>query len=302
MKNKNNKSKQKDETSNVPLTTFIIISLCIVLVQIVGGFLVFWIFDKWEERASFGDMFGAIGVLFSGLAFAGVIYAILLQRRELELQRRELAMTREELERSAVAQEKSEAALVEQSQALLTTARLTSLNFIPAINCQIVLFNGKPHVSLSNLGSNLAFDVDALILGVLSEDNLALEEFVEKYVEEKYKNQVANGSDENDFYSLSDRVSYAIFPQKRKVLAPLNFPVTMDSIYILLQFRDIQSNNYHYLYWFYKSFEANNNQYRMSSIDPKAPSVAPRIEMAYIGTDMKRELIVENNGSIPEYI
>ena len=51
-----------------------------------------------QERGTFGDMFGAINALFSGLAFAGVIYAILLQRKELKLQRTELELTRRELE------------------------------------------------------------------------------------------------------------------------------------------------------------------------------------------------------------
>jgi hypothetical protein len=51
-----------------------------------------------EERGTFGDMFGAINALFSGLAFAGVIIAILLQRGELRLQREELTLTREEMQ------------------------------------------------------------------------------------------------------------------------------------------------------------------------------------------------------------
>jgi len=51
-----------------------------------------------SDRGAFGDKFGAVNALFSGLAFAGVIYAILLQRKELELQRYELTMTRNELE------------------------------------------------------------------------------------------------------------------------------------------------------------------------------------------------------------
>ncbi|MBV6415448.1 MAG: hypothetical protein OMOMHJEC_03338 [Xanthomonadales bacterium] len=46
-----------------------------------------------------------LSALFGGLAFAGVIFAILLQKRELELQRKELALTRDELRRSASAQE-----------------------------------------------------------------------------------------------------------------------------------------------------------------------------------------------------
>jgi hypothetical protein len=50
-------------------------------------------------------MFGVVNSLFSGLALAGVVYAILLQRRELALQREELSMTREELKRAADAQQ-----------------------------------------------------------------------------------------------------------------------------------------------------------------------------------------------------
>ncbi len=43
-------------------------------------------------------MFGAVNALFSGLAFASLVYTIFLQKRELELQRQELALTRAELE------------------------------------------------------------------------------------------------------------------------------------------------------------------------------------------------------------
>jgi hypothetical protein len=53
--------------------------------------------NDWNKRGTFGDMFGGVNALFSGLAFAGVIYAIFLQRKELFLQRRELEQTREEL-------------------------------------------------------------------------------------------------------------------------------------------------------------------------------------------------------------
>src|SRR5690606_1007550 len=45
-----------------------------------------------------GDAFGAINALFSGLAFSGLIYAILLQKEELELQRQEVRDTRQEIQ------------------------------------------------------------------------------------------------------------------------------------------------------------------------------------------------------------
>lgn len=56
-------------------------------------------FDSWTERGQFGDMFGVGNAIFSALAFGGVIVAIFLQRRELELQRRELELTRREIKR-----------------------------------------------------------------------------------------------------------------------------------------------------------------------------------------------------------
>ena len=42
-------------------------------------------------------MFGAVNALFSGMAFVGIIIAILMKREELELQRKELEATRKEL-------------------------------------------------------------------------------------------------------------------------------------------------------------------------------------------------------------
>ena len=47
-----------------------------------------------ENYGTFGDLFGSINALFSGLAFLGVICAILLQRKELKDQRKELELTR----------------------------------------------------------------------------------------------------------------------------------------------------------------------------------------------------------------
>lgn len=51
-----------------------------------------------SDKGAFGDMFGGLNALFSGLAFGGLIIAILLQRRQLKLQVDELALQRKELE------------------------------------------------------------------------------------------------------------------------------------------------------------------------------------------------------------
>lgn len=51
-----------------------------------------------ETRGQFGDMFGAVNALFSGLAFGGIIITILLQKKELRLQRKELKLQRTEMQ------------------------------------------------------------------------------------------------------------------------------------------------------------------------------------------------------------
>ena len=49
------------------------------------------------QAGQLGDLFGGINALFSGLAFATLIFTVHLQRHELSLQRQELADTREVL-------------------------------------------------------------------------------------------------------------------------------------------------------------------------------------------------------------
>ena len=90
----------------------------------------YFLLPDWASRGQFGDVFGAVNALFSGLAFSGLIFAILLQREDLELQRQELTLTRRELSRSAVAQEQSEAALRAQAEAAASAARLSTINFL----------------------------------------------------------------------------------------------------------------------------------------------------------------------------
>ncbi len=69
------------------------------------GLAAYFVFDSVGDAGALGDAFGAINALFSGLALAGVIVAIIMQGQELRLQREELRLTREELSRQADAHE-----------------------------------------------------------------------------------------------------------------------------------------------------------------------------------------------------
>ena len=48
------------------------------------------------NQGTYGDMFGAVNALFSGLAFAGLIITLILQRKELSLQREDIFVERNE--------------------------------------------------------------------------------------------------------------------------------------------------------------------------------------------------------------
>lgn len=62
--------------------------------------------DTSATVGQFGDAFGVVNALFSGLAFAGVIVAIFIQRKEFELQRIELRETRKQTREIAVENER----------------------------------------------------------------------------------------------------------------------------------------------------------------------------------------------------
>ena len=67
--------------------------LSVAALWLTSGLLLYFA----PERGTFGDMFGAVNALFSGLAFATLIYTAWMQREELALQRQELELTRAEL-------------------------------------------------------------------------------------------------------------------------------------------------------------------------------------------------------------
>ncbi len=79
-----------------------------------------------EVRGQIGDSFGLLNTLFSGLAFAGIIATIIMQRKELQLQREELELTRKELKKSAEAQDASQRALNLQVQLMTKQAILNA--------------------------------------------------------------------------------------------------------------------------------------------------------------------------------
>ena len=85
------------ESNNNLWKTLSIAGIIVVIIWILSWVLIDIHIKEITDRGTFGDKFGAVNALFSGLAFAGLIVTLLYQKEELKLQREELAQTREEL-------------------------------------------------------------------------------------------------------------------------------------------------------------------------------------------------------------
>ncbi|MEI6514324.1 MAG: hypothetical protein WCO51_13780 [bacterium] len=115
------------ENKDDSLRAFAVGGVIVFVLWCIAGLLSWYFIDDAAKRGQFGDSFGSINALFTGLAFAGVIVTIILQRRELSLQRQELELTRVELRRSAEAQELSNIELMRQSQIQYLSTKLAAI-------------------------------------------------------------------------------------------------------------------------------------------------------------------------------
>lgn len=100
------------------------IGVVFVIILWIANLLVLFV----DNSGAIGDTFGVVNSLYSGFAFLGIIYTILLQREDLQIQRHELRLTTDELRRSADAHHESQASLAQQAEHSKTSSELAALN------------------------------------------------------------------------------------------------------------------------------------------------------------------------------
>ncbi|MBZ0273785.1 hypothetical protein K8I61_17230 [bacterium] len=103
-------------------------------IKVAGVVFGLWLLFGWiappgdaERAGQFGDQFGSVNALFSGLAFAGVIVALIMQRRELQLQREQLEAQLEELTLARAESVQTRGVLALQQENMAQTARAQRL-------------------------------------------------------------------------------------------------------------------------------------------------------------------------------
>lgn len=80
------------ETNNGNIPFFV--SLAVVFICLVLG-VTYMVQNSEADRGTFGDMFGFANAVFTGLSIVGLLYTILLQRKDINIQRDELSKQNE---------------------------------------------------------------------------------------------------------------------------------------------------------------------------------------------------------------
>lgn len=79
------------------LRQFIVICIFLIILVVIYTFILNCVITNTTHRGTFGDSFGALNTLFSGLALGGIIISIMMQQNEMQDQRIEMEMQREEM-------------------------------------------------------------------------------------------------------------------------------------------------------------------------------------------------------------
>jgi hypothetical protein len=106
---------------------FVILFCGVVMLWAVSALCIMLFLKQWEDRGTFGDLFGAVNALFSGLAFAALIYTIVLQRDEIKSNREEIVLNRKELAKASKLQQKAQEVLIQQVDQTRLTAQMNAM-------------------------------------------------------------------------------------------------------------------------------------------------------------------------------
>lgn len=167
----------------------------------------------------------------------------------------------------------------------------------PQLFCSAQTSSGETDVTIYNAGDNPAYDVDVIAITALSSDEIPVEEFINEYVIDEYRDEENRIADRlmDGFYGVFDHFVYPVFPPHRKVVVTLDRSLPVDSIHLLLQFRDTNGGNYAHYYWLIND-GGPNERFMLGNASPMSAMITPRIDYNAIRGPM--ELRVEG-GVVP---
>jgi len=222
--------------SRVQNFLFPVLLFAIVLGVFTGGWYLFdRAFPPAQDNSLFGDKFGAISALFSGLAFAGLIWAVRLQGKELALQREELAQTREELkgQKEQLAQQNS---TMQRQNFEATFFSLLAVHNDLVSNLEIDVVDQRlPHrqgrACFTRIFSQLKSDIETLERNSSGNDSIAT--INEGYMSMFHKRQSEIGHYFRTLYNIVKFVDQSSSPNKQLYLNLIRAQLSHDELRLI---------------------------------------------------------------------
>lgn len=115
------------EQNNSKNNLLVKLIVLVVLIWAISAVLIMVFLSDWSTRGTFGDLFGAVNALFSALAFAVLIYTIVLQREEIKQNREEIVLNRKELAKGSKLQRKAQEVLIQQVEQTHLSAKMNAM-------------------------------------------------------------------------------------------------------------------------------------------------------------------------------
>lgn len=240
-------------------------AIALINILIIGGI---------NDAGSFGDSFGSLNTLFSGLALAGIVYTILLQRKDLN----------------------------DQKDFHIDQKRLQNLPFF-----RIRSFKDKDQnefISIKNKSINPCFSLKihkAIYLNN-NETNDKKERLVKFLIKPEFVNQELSKLIKDDgTYAFIEESMYPNFTPNEKITIPVNEPFDGKKIAILLDYNDTIGNQYIQLF----DFELSSFEETPLVIKKITPNVPKIVKSFYISNtkdenDISEEIrnfqFIFNNG------
>ncbi|WP_143491805.1 MULTISPECIES: putative phage abortive infection protein [unclassified Pseudomonas] len=257
---------------NLHMRNVALVCFGVILVSVLSYALVLilktWPIEEYSiaKAGTFGDSFGALNSLFTGLGFAGLLVTIFLQREDIKLTRMELSETRTEI--------KLQSRTFQQQQFEESFYRLLTLY--------------KENLSHLSIRSEAA--VGERIYGID-----ALSVLQQKFDEACAAHRMLifpfnpEGDDQEDYIYLLYKISSAIFFRQTRYTETLNTILSLveDDCFSperqehYLNILSSQFTIYEVKYLFYQAF-LNPNYKRLRSIISKSPSFRERFSSSSI--------------------
>src|SRR5687768_12490162 len=95
----NTNDRQRPNSNTIsPAPIFLACAIIVIIIWSLSWVLITKNIEQPERQGVFGDMFGAVNSLFSGLAFAGLLVTLYFQRYDLALQQEQIKDARKEVQ------------------------------------------------------------------------------------------------------------------------------------------------------------------------------------------------------------